>query len=80
MCPSGQGVQRSGDLEPPLDRRQQHGASIRGQPAAVETDMHRLTRAVAGKPSNIPVHFPYGGRKLCCFRFDPALATGLKDW
>jgi hypothetical protein len=31
-----------GDLEPLLDRRQQQDAVARGQPAAVESDMHRF--------------------------------------
>ena len=34
--------QALGDLEPPFYRRQQQYSAVRGQPAAVEPDMHRL--------------------------------------
>src|SRR5713226_3172720 len=36
--------QALGDPEPLLDRRQQQYPGVRGQPATVESDMHRLAR------------------------------------
>jgi hypothetical protein len=38
------GRQPFADLEPLLDGGQQQDAGVRGQPAAVKPDMHRLTR------------------------------------
>src|SRR5712691_13291402 len=46
--------QALGDPEPLLDRRQQQYSGVRGHPAAVESDMHRLA-FTAGKPGRIPV-------------------------
>jgi hypothetical protein len=55
--------QAFGDLEPLLDRRQQQYAAVRGQPAAVEPDMHRFTRHGRQTRQN-PRTFPHGGREL----------------
>jgi len=46
--------QALGDAEPLLDRRQQQYPGVRGQPAAVESDMTGLP-ATAGKLGRIPV-------------------------
>ena len=52
-----------GDAEPPLDLRQHQHPGIRGQPAAVESDMHRLAgdRWQARQKRRILRH---GGREL----------------
>jgi hypothetical protein len=60
-----------GDLEPPFNRRQQQYSAIRGQPAAVETDMHRLAGNGWQTRQN-PHSLIHGGRKLRRPRLDPA--------
>ena len=55
--------QAFGNLEPLFDRRQQQNPGIRGQPAAVEPDMHRLARHGWQAWQN-PRIFPHGGREL----------------
>jgi len=54
------------DLEPLLDGRQQQDAPIRGQPSAVETDMHRLAGDGWQTRQN-PRTFRHGGCELRCF-------------
>ena len=49
------GGQPFGDPEPLLDGRQQQDPGIRGQPAAIESDMHRL----ASRPLANPAESPY---------------------
>jgi hypothetical protein len=61
------GGQPFGDLEPLLDGRQQQDAGIRGEPSAVETDMHRLARDGWQTRQN-PRTFVHGGRELRCLR------------
>src|SRR5712691_1170005 len=55
--------QALGDPEPLLDRRQQQYPGVRGQPAAVESDMHRLARDRWQTRQN-PRTFVHGGREL----------------
>src|SRR5271156_4091031 len=57
------GGQSFGDPQPLLDGRQQQDAGIRGEPSAVETDMHRLAGDVWQTPQN-PRTFVHGGREL----------------
>ena len=59
------------DLEPLLDRRQQQYSVVRGQPATVKADMHRLARHRWQTRQN-PRTFLHGGRELRWPRFDPA--------
>ena len=55
-----------GDLEPLLDGRQQQDTGVRGEPSAVETDMHRLAGDGWQTRQN-PRTFRHGGRELRCF-------------
>jgi hypothetical protein len=55
-----------GDLQPLLDSRQQQNTGIRGEPSAVETDMHRLAGDGWQTRQN-PRTFGHGGRELRCF-------------
>src|SRR6266705_1548108 len=55
--------QALGDPEPLLDRRQQQYPGVRGHPAAVESDMHRLARDRWQTRQN-PRTFVHGGREL----------------
>ena len=55
--------QAFGDPQPLLDRRQQQYPGVRGQPAAVEPDMHRLARDRWQTRQN-PRTFVHGGREL----------------
>ena len=58
--------QAFGNLEPLFDRRHQQYPAIRGQPAAVKPDMHRLTRHRWQTRQN-PRTFRHGGCELRCF-------------
>jgi hypothetical protein len=60
------GGQPFGDLEPLLDSRQQQYPGIRGEPSAVETDMHRLAGNRWQTRQN-PRTFRHGGCELRCF-------------
>ena len=60
------GGQAIGDPEPLLDRRQQQYPGVRGQPAAVEPDMHRLARHRWQTRQNLRTLI-HGGRELRCF-------------
>jgi hypothetical protein len=55
-----------GGLEPLLDGRQQQDAGIRGEPTAVERNMHRLA-GDGWKTRQNPRTFIHGGRELRCF-------------
>ncbi len=57
------GSQPFGDPKPLLDGRQQQDAGIRGEPTAVEPDMHRLTRDGWQTRQN-PCTIDHGGREL----------------
>jgi hypothetical protein len=61
------GGQPFGNPETLLDGRQQQNASIRGEPSAVETDMHRLARDGWQTRQN-PRTFRHGGCELRCLR------------
>ena len=52
-----------GNLEPLFDRRQQQYSTVGSQPAAVEPDLHRLTRDRWQTGQN-PRTFLHGGREL----------------
>jgi hypothetical protein len=60
------GGQAVGELEALLDRRQQQDTGIRGQPAAVESDMHRLAGDGWQTRQNLRT-IVHGGRELRCF-------------
>ena len=68
------GGQPFGDLEPLLDGRQQQDPGIRGQPAAVESDMHRLARHRWQTRQN-PRSFPSWRARTPLSSDDPASAT-----
>jgi hypothetical protein len=55
--------QAFGDLEPLLDRRQQQYSGVRGQPAAIKPDMHRLAADRWQTWQNLRT-FLHGGREL----------------
>ncbi len=57
------GSQPFGDPKPLLDGRQQQDAGIRGEPTAIETDMHRLARDGWQTRQN-PRTLVHGGREL----------------
>jgi hypothetical protein len=59
--------QALGDPELLLDRRQQQYPGIRGHPAAVESDMHRLAHHRWQTRQN-PRRTVHGGRELRCLR------------
>jgi hypothetical protein len=60
------GGQAFGNPKPLLDRRQQQYPGVRGQPAAVEGDMHRLARD-RWQTRQHPRTLIHGGRELRCF-------------
>jgi hypothetical protein len=60
-----------GDPQPLLDRRQQQYPGVRGHQAAIEGQVHRLTRDRWQTRQN-PRTFVHGGRELRWPSVDPA--------
>ena len=50
-----------------VEKVEQQDATIRGEPTAIETEMHRLARHRWQTRQN-PRSFRHGGRELRCFR------------
>jgi hypothetical protein len=63
--------QSLGDSQPLLERRQQQYPGVRGHQAAIEGQMHRLTRD-RGQTGQNPRTFIHGGRELRWSSVDPA--------